>query len=269
MNPTSRLSALLLCLASAGCFYPAERGKMMESRLAQLEGHRQQTEAELTRQREQIAKQLLEVQSTLDKLDRASRRTGADMGVQLEQMQADMNALRGQVEQYQFRIGELEAALAQVKEEQAKAAAAALEEPKKKELERPADKQAFAELVSATLPDDAKLGRKLGGEWLKKWPKDPLAAKVYHDLGVSYFKESNWTAALGEFKEVLEGFSKSAQAPSALLKSSECFANLKMPKESRLMLETLVADYSKSADAKVAKERLAALKKTKSQKKER
>ena len=259
--------ALTLLSLLTGCFYPADRGKLMEARVDRLESSWKETETELTRQRERISAQLAETQSTLEKLDRAARRTGADMGVQLEQLQAEVSLLRGQVEQYLHKIAELENDLAMVKDSQAKAtsaaaaAVAAKEEAKKKELERPADKKAFAELVSEKLKNDREVGRKLAAEWLKKYPKEPLAAKVFYDLGMSYVDEKDYRAALGEFKEIIENFAKTDHAPLALLRSSECFGALKMADEQRMFLEEIINSYPKSDLVKEAKEKLAALKK--------
>jgi TolA-binding protein len=270
----SLLSALLV-LSAAGCFYPAERGKMIEERVSKLEADNKQLEAALQTQKERLEAQIPKldeqvalVQEALDKLDRASRRSNADVGLQVEQLQGDLAALRGKLEEHVFRLNEVQTALAELRDPAKQPAAgapgeAAPAEPAKppEPIERPTDKKAFAELVSAKLTESPAKGRELAGEWLRKWPTDALAARVHYELGVSWFEEKNCRAALAEFGALIKpdapkSFSKSQWAPEALLKSSECFATLGMKDESRLALEEVVNGYPKSDAAKKAKAKL-------------
>jgi len=271
MRATSR-RLVFLALGPAlltGCFYPADRGKQIEARVEKLEAEKGELEAALKAQQEKLDAQVpkldekvAEVGQALEKLDKASRRTGADIGVQMEQVQTDLSALRGKVDDYLHRIGEMETALASMKEAADKTTASGQKpEGVKKAEEKPTDKKGLAEYIVAKAESDAETARRLAPEWLKKYPKDPLAAKVYHALGMSYLAEQNWRAALGQFKEVIENFAKSEQAPDALLKSGDCFASLKMMEESRLALEEILHSYPKSPAAEQAKAKLDALKK--------
>jgi TolA-binding protein len=240
---------------------------MAEARLDKLEASERELAEALAKQKDRLDEQVAEVQKALEKLDRASRRTGADMGVQMEQVQTDLSGLRGQVDQYLHKLSELEQALSQIKDgaEKATSQQLAKEELNKKieAIERPSDKKAFAELVIQKLGDDLATGRKLAEEWLNKYSKDPLAAKIHYELGVSFFDQKEWRAALSEFGEIVKSFAKSDYAPNALLKSSDCFASLKPPmkEESRLALEEIVNSYPKSEAAKAARAKLAQIKK--------
>jgi TolA-binding protein len=285
--------SLLLAPLSSGCFYPADRGKMMEERIDKLEATNRELEEALRRQKDRLEAQIpkldekvKEVENALSLLDKAARRTGADMGVQMEQLSQDLNGLRGQVEAYQHRIDELDAQLKALKDAPPKPAVADKGdksdkgdkadngEPKKKPVEaveKPADKKAFAELVLEKLDSEPATGRELASEWIKKFgtAKDAasLAAKVHLALGKSYADQKDHRAALSEYQAVLKDFSKSEQAPEALLQASESFAALKMNEESRLALEELTNTYPKSDAAKTAKQKLEALKKSKGAKK--
>lgn len=266
---TKPILLFLLAVLPIGCLYPAERGKMLEDRVDRLEVERKDLEQDLKKQKARLDDQLAQVQSTIEKLEKTAHRTGADIGVQLEQVQTDLSQLRGQVEQYQHQIGELEAALDKLKGAPPAGAASDGGDAKKPEtssakaIERPADKKAFAELVIQKLGDDPKVGRELATEWLKKWPKDTLSAKVHYELGASFMAQKDWRAALAEFGEIVKGFGKSEQAPEALLKSADCFAALKMIDEARLALEEILNSYPKSDAAKHAKTKLESLRKAK------
>src|SRR5262249_10557145 len=143
----------------------------------------------LKREREQfrttLDHKLTEVTAALDSLDKASRRSGADIGVQLQKTVEDVAQLRGQVDTYVHRIEELETGLQKMSQETdqrlaelkgPEAAKAAEAQRKAAELKRPNEPGAFLSLAKGKLEEgDNALARQLFWEFLKKWPKDPLA----------------------------------------------------------------------------------------------
>lgn len=275
-----RLALIALPLALSGCFYPADRGRALETRLQKLDTTQAQLQAELKQTREQldatlpkIDAKIAEVSKALQSLDNASRRSGADIGIQLQKTVEDLAQLRGQVETYLYKMGELEGALSKTNEETEKRLQAlkgdeALKEAearkKAEELKRPTDRKEFLALAQEKAKDgDVTLARQLYSEFLKKWPKDALAAEAHFGLGETYFTEDKCREALYEYGKLLQEHPKADSTPNAYLRSSECFKKLKMQEESRLALEELVKGYPKSDAAKTAKARLAELDKAK------
>ena len=275
-----RLALIALPLALSGCFYPADRGRALEARLEKIDATQARLQEELTQTRAQldatlplIDEKVAEVSKALQSLDTASRRTGADIGIQLQKTVEDLSELRGQVETYLYKIGELEAALARTSTETEKRLLAlkgdeALKEAearkKAEELKRPTDKKEFLALAQEKAKaGDVTLARQLYSEFLKKWPKDALAADAHFGLGETYFTEDKCREALFEYGKLLQEYPKAESTPNAYLRSSDCFKKLKMQEESRLALEELVKGYPKSEAAKTAKSRLAELDKAK------
>jgi tol-pal system protein YbgF len=275
-----RLALIALPLAISGCFYPADRGRTLEARIEKLDATQAQLQAELTQTREQLAatlplidEKIAEVTKALQSLDTASRRTGADIGIQLQKTVEDLSELRGQVETYLYKIGELEAALAKTSQDTEKRLLAlkgdeALKEAearkKAEELKRPTDKKEFLALAQEKARGgELVLARQLYAEFLKKWPKDALAAEAHFGLGETFFTEDRCREALPEYGRLLQDYPKAESTPEAYLRSSECFKKLKMQEESRLALEELVKGYPKSEAAKTAKARLVELDKAK------
>jgi tol-pal system protein YbgF len=275
-----RLVLFALPLMLSGCFYPADRGKLLESKVDKLTAENAQLQTELKETRDKLAatlplidKKVAEVTQALQSLDAASRRSGADIGVQLQKTVEDLAQLRGQVETYLYKIGELEGALAKTSQDtdkrllelQGEAALKEAEARKKaEELQRPTDKKEFLALAQGKAKaGDAVLARQLFSEFLKKWPKDALAGDAHFGLGETFLAEDKCREALFEYRKVLEEHPKSSSAPDAYLHSSDCFKKLKMQEESRLALEELVKNYPKSDAAKTAKARLAELDKAK------
>ncbi|MBZ4418906.1 tetratricopeptide repeat protein [Myxococcus sp. RHSTA-1-4] len=267
-----RRLVLLALLALPGCFYPADRGRALEAKVDRLGADTAQMQSQLKEAREQLAatlpkidEKVAEVTKALQGLDTAARRKDADIGIQLQKSVEDLAQLRGQVETYLHKITELETALAEqdkkllalqgteaVKEAEAK--------KKAEELQRPTDKKEFLALAQEKAKaGEVLLARQLYTEFLKKWSKDPLVGDAHYGLGETYFSESRCREALFEYGKVVQEHPKASTAPDAYLRSSECFAKLKMKDESRLALEELVKGYPKSAAAKTAKERLAEL----------
>ncbi len=264
-----RNAALWLLVAAGatggnGCFYPADRGRALEARVDRLSGQNEGLEARIKTAQTQV-------NQSLESLDKASRRTDADIGVQLQKTLEDLSSLRGLVEGYQHKIGELEASLQKLNEDNQKqftelrgseAIKAAEARRKSEELQRPSGKREFLELAQSKAAEgDALLSRQLYGEFIKKWPKDELAASAHYGLGESFVGEDKCREALFEYGKVIQDFPKSRPVADAYLRSSTCFEKLKMRDESKMALEELVKSYPKSDAARTAKARLAELEK--------
>lgn len=268
MNRLNRANAALWmammvgAAALSGCFYPADRGRALEARVDRLAGQNDGLETRIKNTQSQVSQ-------SLESLDKASRRSDADIGVQLQKTLEDVSSLRGMVEGYQHRLGELESSIQKLTEENQKqftelkgseAVKAAEARRKSEELQRPSGKREFLELAQSKAEEgDAPLARQLYGEFLKKWPKDNLAASAHYGLGESFFGEDKCREALFEYGKVIQDFSKSRPVADAYLRSATCFEKLKMRDESKMALEELVKSYPKSDAARTAKSRLAEL----------
>lgn len=267
---------LLAALATStalltGCFYPADRGRALEARLDRLAADNEHLEKELATSRERLAETLKRLETALDTLDKAARRTDADIGVQLQKNLEDVAALRGQVETYQHRVNELESSLKRATEDLERRAIAdkgaeavreAEAKRKAEELKRPEEPKEFLKLADdKAKAGDLPLARQLYNEFLKKWPREPSAAEAHFGLGETYFTDDKCREALYEYGKVIQEFTGSRAVPQALLRSADCFKKLKMVAESKLALEEVVAKHPKTDAARSAKQKLAELSK--------
>jgi tol-pal system protein YbgF len=274
-----RRHLLLSCAAAlltTGCFYPVDRGQALETRLdklaadnAAMEKAQKESQEKLASTLPRVDEKLAEMTKALEGLDKASRRSDADIGVQIQKAVEDVAKLRGQVETYVYKIDQLEASLKKLSEdtdkrlldlqsEQAKAVAEA--KRKAEELKRPTDKKEFLALAeSKAEAGELAVARQLYAEFFKKWPKDELTGDAHFGLGETFFTEEKWREALYEYGKVVQEYPKTTTAPEALLRSSECFSKLKKPEEARLALEELVKGYPKSEAAKIGRSKLAEL----------
>lgn len=273
-----RLFPAVIPMVLAGCFYPADRGRALEAKVDRLSADYAVITTELKETREKLAgtlpkidEKVAEVSKALEDLDRAARRSGADIGVQLHKTVEDLAQLRGQVETYLHKISELEAALARLNEDTERrfvelkgedAVKAAEARKKAEELKRPEDKGEFLALAeSKAKAGEPVLARQLYSEWLKKWPKDERAGDAYFGRGETYFAEEKCREALHEYGKVIQEYGKAKSAPTAYLRSAECFQKLKMTDEAKLALEELIRQFPRSDAARGAKAKLQALNK--------
>ena len=254
-----RLTVALCAVVFTGCFFPADRGRVVENRLDGLAADNVKLKAELAETRGKLEDATGQLQAALDQLDRASRTTGANMGVKVDTALQDMAVLRGQIESQQFKMQELEGKLAA---QPATNGTATPVEPKKEELKRPDDPKDFLKLADDKVKaGETELGRKLYAEFMKKWPRDGGIGEAHFALGELFFGEQKCREGLYEFGKVIQEHPRTKSAPVAYLRSSECFKQLKMNDEARLALEELVKSHPKSDAAKTAKTKLAELRK--------
>ncbi|MDP3499519.1 MAG: tetratricopeptide repeat protein [Myxococcales bacterium] len=255
-----RRSFVLLSLSVVfpGCFFPADRGQLLETRVDKLADDNKKLKATLSETQGKLDETTSQLKTALEQLDQASRTTGANIGVKVDSAIQDVATLRGQMESYQFKITELEAKVAAAEKSGPASSPTKPDEPKKEELKKPDDPKEFLKLAD----DKAKAGendvaKKLYAEFFKKWPRDEQVGEAHYGLGEVHFLESKCREALYEYGKVIQDHPKSKSAPMAYLRSADCFKELKMMDEAKLALNELMKQYAKSEQAKLAKTRLA------------
>jgi len=240
---------------------------------AQLASQLKEAQRQITESQPRIDAKIAEVSRALESLDKASRRSDADLGVQFQKTLEDMAQLRGMVETYQHRLEDLETGLGKLQEgtdqrftalQGADAVKAAEAKKKADSLQKPQNPKDFLALAQQKLEEkDVALARGLFTEFLRKWPKDAQAAEAHFRLGETYSQEQKWREALFEYGKVMQDFPSAPRAPEAYLRSADSFKHLGMAAESRLALEELIKAYAKSEAAKTARARLLELDKAK------
>jgi len=98
-------------------------------------------------------------------------------------------------------------------------------------------------------------------EFLKKYPKSPLAANAQYWLGEVMYSSRNYRGAIDEFVVVLEQYSDSSKAPDAAIKLGYSFYEMKNWVYARRTLQDVVRNFPKTQAAGLAQARLAKMKK--------
>lgn len=90
-------------------------------------------------------------------------------------------------------------------------------------------------------------------DYLKKFPEGALTDVATYDLGLAYYGLRSWEKAGQRFALVLDKYPKSGQTPGARLHYALCLLSLKKGRdEAKTYLESIVADFPKSPEAKDA-----------------
>jgi tol-pal system protein YbgF len=96
-------------------------------------------------------------------------------------------------------------------------------------------------------------------EFLRSWPRHELAQNASYWLAETYYDQADYKTALEEFRRVVQRYPSGSKAPDALLKAGYCQARLGDTKSARNLLGQVVELYPKSGAARLASDRLRAL----------
>lgn len=210
----------------------------------------------------------------------------AALEVRISQLEEQLRAMRGQVETAQFQAGEAQRNVQKMKEdleyrigalEQAQSAAAVnaaatpaepMSEPAAEPVaevkpDTPATYQpATAAATGADFPDSnsaynaafKELNAKNYSaaaskfdDFVRKYPKDPLASNAYYWLGESYYARGDYTRAAEGFRKGFESNPQGQKAPDNLLKLAMSLDNIKRTSEACIVLGQIVSKYGDSA----------------------
>src|SRR6266849_1521403 len=218
-----------------------------------LKAQKEATAADRQKLQTEQAAKLKEVQDAMDALNRAARKSGADLAVDLEKAQNDLAQNRGTLEVLQHRLDQMDQANAERDrriDENSRFVAT-----KQKELEHPTDKAGLYAAARKKLDaGDTGIARQFLAEFLAKYPKDELAGNAQYWLGETYYAEKRWNEAIVEFQKVLKDHRGSEKTPDALLKIGMAFQNQKDCKNALLFFDEVQQAYKSSPAAKMARE---------------
>ena len=263
-KPCLRGALLLVAvLGGAACVTTAQEGEQMRQDIGALrtELKKEIDTASEERQKlsEEQAAKAKALQDALDTLNRAARKSGADLSVDLEKAQNDVTALRGQLEVLQHRLEAVE----KLSQDQQKALEAANQVLSKQQkdadrAEHPSDRMGIYTLARQKLDaNQLPRARELLQDFLARYPKDELSPNAQYWLGETYYAEKKWNDAIVEFQKVLKEFKSSDKVPDALLKIGMAFEAQGDCQNATLFFEEVTQGHRNSPAAKTAREKAA------------
>ncbi len=241
-----------LAVATPGCATLGEHEKLT-ARVKELELERERVKATM----EQDVKRMENLHALLTQAEETLRNQGANLGIRVERLEADMPKLKGDLEALQVR---LERALRDV-------------EVIKREL---ADKLGSTRLfLPADLPKDADgmwkaaEDRRKAGQLLEakaiyqtfeaSFPSDPRADDALMAIGGVQEQENDLTAAIKTYGAVEGRYPQGDQAPKAVLRIGELMTVQGACKRAKDIYDYLRKQYKSAPEAAQAAKRLETL----------
>jgi len=96
-------------------------------------------------------------------------------------------------------------------------------------------------------------------EFLRKSPRSDSADDAQFFIGEAYYSLRDFNRAILEFNEVLLRYPRGDRVPAALLRQAFAFAELGDKVDARLVLQKLVSEHPKTAEAERGRQKLAEL----------
>lgn len=93
-------------------------------------------------------------------------------------------------------------------------------------------------------------------EFLKRYPKSPIADSAQFWVGEIYYRQKWYEKAILEYQKVIENYPKGNKVQASLLKQGFSFFNLGDKSNGRLILKELIKKFPASNEAKIAKQKL-------------
>ncbi|MBI5570874.1 MAG: tol-pal system protein YbgF [Desulfomonile tiedjei] len=96
-------------------------------------------------------------------------------------------------------------------------------------------------------------------DFLRKYPKSPLAADAVYWVGEARFAEGRFDEAVLNFDKVIKEFPGSKKELNALLKQGQAFEKMGDSRSAKIIFQKLVHDHPHTVQARLAASRLKAL----------
>ncbi len=122
------------------------------------------------------------------------------------------------------------------------------------------DKKAYQEAMELLKAEKYELAIRRFRKFIKEYPGHDLSDNAQYWIGESYYGLKRYDEAIIEFEEVIRQYPKGDKVPAALLKEGLAFHELKDDNTARQILKKVIDQYPQSEEAKLAREKVAALK---------
>jgi len=228
---------------------------------AKLREDVEQVRREMAEQRKALEERLAVAQGEVEKLQtvlgegtQLLARNSADADAQVQQIQAKVDALTGQLDEARHELDTLRKELT---ESRALLAAKAVEPAAQVPAAAPESKKAlFSEGERRHKAKEFEEARKAFRQFVGRYGEDALADDARYLIGETYFAETRYGAAIGEYQKVIDGYPKGDMVDDAFLRNGVAFFKLKSCTEARVFLEEMLRRFPKSPLAPKARQTL-------------
>jgi TolA-binding protein len=216
---------------------------------------------DLAEQQKQERERMEQLHKTIVEATEVLRKSGANMGADIEELKVAQKKFKGTGEEIAFAIAKLKEEIEIIKKYlEDKTGFTYL--PILKDL--PADKDALYRLGEEKYKENDMLtARVIFGRFLDTSSADEKAPHAQYYIAETYFKEGKYSSAIKEYQKVYDKYKEVKGAPveKALMRISDCLLLTKECKKSVEILKFLSENFKKSPESAKAKEALKKLQK--------
>jgi TolA-binding protein len=258
MNPIAALFGVAL-LGLGGCWTSRSEGEVLRRDVDSL---KRQISADMRKAEQERVK----LQRIMEQATGLLTRNNADVGVQVERLQAKVDKLSGDLDERQRKMNELAQKFADYQAKiDVKIEGLSGESAQNKNPPVPNDKEELFRNASAKLAaGDHQEARRLLRHFITRFPTDSRMDKAQLMLGDSYYAEQKFAPAIVEYKKIIEQYQQSTVVPDALAKIGMSFYQLKFCADSQLFFSQLLKKHKKHPQAATATKILQLIKRYKS-----
>lgn len=262
-------------LGCVGCLATTDQLDVVTRQVSEYEVRLQAVEASHAAERDLLAQRLEEAQGVLDDASQVLRRNSADHGLRIDELEQQLAEVRGQIAEARDAADSngrgVESLRAESREHRTQldvehqrllgqldevARAAGMDVPARDD-EIPAGADAhYAAADRALRAGEHSHARALMRAFLERYPTDARADDAQYLLGVSYLRQGQPSAALGELRRILTVHRTGDVVDRALLDMAEAFVLLGVCDDARDTLQTLVSTLPRSRLVPRARTRL-------------
>jgi len=253
--------AIFLCTASigaSGCWTSRADG---DSLRRDVDALKRELSSDIRKANQERAK----LQQIMEQATALLTRNNADVGAQVERLQAKVDQISGSVEERQKKVEEVAQRLSDFQAKvDVKLEGLSNESAQNKNPPTPNDKDELFTLASTKYSaGDQQEARRLLRAFITRFPTDARMDRAQLMLGDSYYTEQKFAPAIVEYKKIIEEYKQSTVVPDALAKIGMSFYQLKFCSDAQLFFSQLLQKYKTHPQASTAKRVLDLIKKNK------
>ena len=206
-----------------------------------------------------------QLEAKLAEVEEVLRRNQADLGLRVDNLELDVQELRGEAENADYIASAAKQELVELRGE-LDSRLHTLEEKLNEATNIPESKtELFAEAEKQFKRRKYKVARRLWRTYESRYPTDEKMPEVRFKIGLTYYSERDYKAALGEFYRIIQENRRSAVFADALYYSGLAFAKLGQCKNAIAYFDALQSKKTKAPQhyRDKAKEQVGILKKDK------
>lgn len=269
-----RLAALALLGATCGCmlFTTKDEGQQLKTGLDKLRAQVDEMalrEQELRKATTEAKAQVVKLREVLEQATNLVQRNSADLGVQVQKLQADLAGLIGKTDEVAHTLesvakqfGEYRAQTDVKLEGLTTKAGTATAPP------APEDKdKLFDEAYKRYQQGQFEEARRLFRTFTTRHGRDERADNAQYWIGQAYYEERKYAAAIAEFKKVLDNFPRGDATDGAMYGMALSFVELKYCTEGEAYLSDMIKRFPRSQLIEKAKKKIKEVKRSKRNKK--